>query len=97
MPECYNKFIPIFIVKKIDCLCLCNKLRRKRAIDGGRKVTGRKVTGRKVAGRKVIGRKVAGRKVVGRKVAGRKVVGRKVTGRKMIRKNGQYEIFQAAL
>ena len=62
MPECYNKFIPIFIVKKIDCLCLCNKLRRKRAIDGGRKVTGRKVT-----------------------------------GRKMIRKNGQYEIFQAAL
>ena len=67
MPECYNKFIPIFIVKKIDCLCLCNKLRRKRAIDGGRKVTGRKVTGRKV------------------------------TGRKMIRKNGQYEIFQAAL
>ena len=87
MPECYNKFIPIFIVKKIDCLCLCNKLRRKRAIDGGRKVTGRKV----------IGRKVAGKKVAGRKVIERKVVGRKVAGRKMIRKNGQYEIFQAAL
>ena len=82
MPECYNKFIPIFIVKKIDCLCLCNKLRRKRAIDGGRKVTGRKVIERKV---------------VGRKVAGRKVIGRKAAGRKMIRKNGQYEIFQAAL